>query len=131
MTREEKLDEYERIMGKKPRADIKDETLNKKLGIPEEPKEDPPEDSPQDYPEQPPVHVEVVTKNVKQVEKVDLPLAKGSGRKTQYLVTFRGNHRYWTQGTIDSMSKQFKGEISFPTNSPYQKKADFNTCKSC
>ena len=60
-----------------------------------------------------------------------LALVQGRGSMTQYLVIFKGQPRYWTKATIQSMKSSFEKDIKFPEGSPFEGVHSFETCKSC
>lgn len=128
----EKLRElYEETFGRKPGGNVKETTLINRLkeedidlSFLEETTETESEEPITEIP------VEEVIGDDGAPLHEGMPVHEGHGRRRQYLVFFRGNARYWTDASIRSM-KSFNEEITFPSNTTYDRLTDFQTCKSC
>jgi hypothetical protein len=113
---------YKETFGKYPSSKMKLETVMEKLtaeGV-IKPEEKEPEVKPEPKKEEP----------KKEASKESLPESQGRGASKLFLVYFRGQARYWTLASINSM-KAYADEIKFPEDTSFADAANFNKCKTC
>ena len=130
MTKDEVLEKYKELTGRKWRhdRDLKDciakveEITGQSIVLDEEIEAVTPQ-----------IDEPVIT-NVTVVEQGEPnPPSKGIGRTKVYRVFFRGNELYWTSRVIEQALRMeaTKNDVEFPSDTDFVTDAKINKCKNC